>query len=118
MSERRRAIRISVNRELLSFGPAEVVTDVSPGGVFIRTNEVLPVGTEVALKFNVVVDDIETLEAKGNVVRAVEPDDSESPGIAVAFTEVPDATREALQRLSELHGQIGPELSEAPDKPN
>ena len=68
-------------------------------GVFIRTADVLPVGTEVNLKFSVIVDDFETIEGEGRVVRSVTVDESPNPGVGVVFTSLTDESREVLARL-------------------
>ena len=63
--------RVTINKEFESFDAFvhEYVTNVSRSGVFIRSKEPLPVGTEVNLTFTVIMDDIETIEGAGQVVR-------------------------------------------------
>ena len=59
--------RVTINKEFESFDAFvhEYVTNVSRSGVFIRTKEPLPVGTEVELTFTVIMDDVETIEGLG-----------------------------------------------------
>ncbi|MEO1272643.1 MAG: PilZ domain-containing protein, partial [Myxococcota bacterium] len=84
--EGRQHERAEVNREFESIEEfiAEYVTNISQGGVFIRSKNPLPVGTKVNLKFSVIVDDFETIEGEGEVVRVdMNP---ENMGMGVAFT--------------------------------
>ncbi|MEZ4287880.1 MAG: PilZ domain-containing protein [Polyangiales bacterium] len=69
--ESRRNDRVTLNKEFDSFDSFvnEYVTNVSRSGAFIRSKAPLPVGTLVNLRFSVVVDEIETIEGVGEVVR-------------------------------------------------
>ena len=73
MDEKRVDSRHSVNHEFETLGEfvREYVLNVSRGGAFIRSAEVLPVGTAVRVKFTIVDDDILTIEGEGRVARAV-----------------------------------------------
>ena len=68
---RRQELRLTINKEFDSFDQfvREYVTNISRSGVFIKTAEPLRVGSIVNLKFTVVMDDIETIEGEGEVVR-------------------------------------------------
>ena len=72
MDEKRVDSRHSVNHEFETLGEfvREYVLNVSRGGAFIRSAEVLPVGTAVRVKFTIVDDDILTIEGEGRVARA------------------------------------------------
>ena len=99
--DKRRSKRIAINH---AFGSVdqfmrEYALNLSLGGVFIRTTEVLPVGTEVDLKFTVILDDFETIEGEGRVVRAVLPAESDRPGIGVVFTTLTPRSKQVLARL-------------------
>ncbi len=74
----------------------EYASDLSQSGVFIRTQELLPVGTRVQLRFTVVLDDFETIEGEGRVVRAV--GEAPGPGLGIEFDSLTDASQEALAR--------------------
>ena len=101
MAEQRREARIEINHEFADVASflREYAQNVSADGVFIRTAEVLSVGTPVQLKFTVIVDDFETIEGEGEVVRAIEPQDSDTPGMGVVFTSLTPASQQVLARL-------------------
>ena len=104
MDEKRGALRHAVNHEFATLGEfvREYVLNVSRGGAFIRSAEVLPVGTAVRVKFTVVDDDILIIEGEGRVARAVLPTESEEPGMGVVFTSLTEESRKALERLVTL----------------
>lgn len=97
--------RVTINKEFESFDAFvhEYVTNVSRSGVFIRSREPLPVGTEVNLTFTVIMDDVETIEGAGQVVRVQE----DPPGMGVAFTKLTKYSEDLLARLLTLHGAVG-----------
>ena len=99
--EQRKKLRSEINREFGSVNEfmREYAMNISDSGVFIRTAEVLPVGTKVRLKFSVIVDDFEIIEGIGEVVRSVEADDSDTPGMGVVFTELTPESQDVLSRL-------------------
>ncbi len=105
MSEQRQSPRTEINHEFKSIAEFlhEYALNVSSGGVFIRTTDVVPVGTRVALRFSVIAQDIETIEGEGRVVRAVEPADSDTPGMGVVFTELTEESRKVLASLFVHH---------------
>jgi uncharacterized protein (TIGR02266 family) len=98
--------RITINKEFESFDAFvhEYVTNVSRSGVFIRSKEPLPIGTEVNLTFTVIMDDIQTIEGAGQVVRVQD----DPPGMGVAFTKLTKYSEDLLVRLLTLHGAVGP----------
>lgn len=102
--EQRQHDRIDVNHEFRSLDDfiSEYVTDISHGGVFIRSRDPLPVGTRVNLKFSIILEDIETIEGEGEVVR-VEMD-PENMGMGVAFTRL---TARSLELINALMDQGG-----------
>ena len=73
--------------------------NISETGAFIRTTDILPVGTKVRLKFTVLVDDFESIEGIGEVVRVVETGGPEEPGMGVVFISITEDSRETLSRL-------------------
>lgn len=99
--EKRRDARLQVNREFKSIEEfiTEYVTNLSSVGAFIRTDDPLPVRTLVDLKFTVIVDDFESIEGIGEVVRVVPPGGSEPAGMAVVFTELTNYSKKLIERL-------------------
>src|SRR5436190_22479706 len=85
-----RAERVTINREFVSVDDFihEYVTNVSSSGAFIRSKDPLPVGTLVNLKFTVIMDDLETIEGVGEVVRI------EKGGMGVVFRELTAHSRQ------------------------
>jgi len=98
--------RVTINKEFDSFDSFvhEYVTNVSRSGVFIRSKEPLPIGTEVNLTFTVIMDDIQTIEGAGQVVRVQD----DPPGMGVAFTKLTKYSEDLLVRLLTLHGAARP----------
>ncbi|MEL6548070.1 MAG: hypothetical protein AAFQ82_25820, partial [Myxococcota bacterium] len=64
--DQRRQPRVTINREFSGIDEffAEYAMNISRGGAFIRTDDVLPVETLVNLKFTVIVEDFETIEGQ------------------------------------------------------
>src|SRR5260221_3179724 len=82
----RRQERVTINKEFESYDAFinEYVTNISRTGVFVRSKTPLPVGTQVNLRFTVIMDDIETVEGIGEVVRVHD----DPAGMGVGFTEL------------------------------
>ena len=99
--DRRGGVRRDVNFEFKSVEQfiAEYVSNVSRTGVFIRTDEPLEVGTRVNLRFTVILDELETIEGQGEVVRVVKPGADEPAGMGVVFTEMPSYSRKLIERI-------------------
>lgn len=89
--------RVTINKEFESFEAFihEYVTNISRSGVFIRSKTPLPVGTAVNLKFTVIMDDIETIEGAGEVVRV----EQDPPGMGVVFTGLSTYSQHLIERL-------------------
>lgn len=105
MTESRRdEERVTINKEFESFDAFihEYVTNISRSGVFIRSKNPLDVGTLVNLKFTVIMDDIETIEGTGEVVRV----ESDPPGMGVVFTELTGYSQRLIERLLTRTGRI------------
>jgi uncharacterized protein (TIGR02266 family) len=102
-SERRQHDRVPINREfdVIEEYIAEYVSSISQGGVFIRSKNPLPMGTRVTLKFSVIVDDVETVEGEGEVVRV--ETDPEEMGMGVAFTRLSAGSKDLIDRIMERH---------------
>lgn len=95
MSDARRDERITINKEFASFDAflEEYVTNISPTGVYVRSKKPLPVGTKVNLQFTVIMDDIETIEGTGEVVR------TDEQGMGVVFREISSYSKTLIDRL-------------------
>ena len=98
--DKRREERITINKEFESFDAfiQEYITNISKTGVFVRTQSPLPIGTKVNLHFSVIMDDIETIEGVGEVVR-VETNESGTMGMGVVFRELSSYSRDLLEKL-------------------
>ena len=97
--EHRQHKRIAVNQEFRCIEEyiAEYVSNISQGGVFIRSKNPLPVGTKVTLQFSVILDDIEQVEGEGEVVRV---NNSEgNTGMGVAFTRLSADSKELIDEI-------------------
>ena len=94
---RRREERITINKEFESFDAFvhEYVINISRSGAFVRSQSPLPVGTEVNLKFTVIMDDVEHIEGIGKVVRV----DTDPPGMGVVFTTLSEYSQKLISRL-------------------
>lgn len=95
--KKREGDRVTINKEFESFDAfiQEYVTNISRTGVFIKSQSPLPVGTKVNLHFTVIMEDIETIEGVGEVVRV----ESNPPGMGVVFRELSAYSRDLLNKL-------------------
>ena len=97
---------MTINKEFDSFDQfvREYVTNISRSGVFIKTATPLPVGSLVNLRFTVVMDDIETIEGEGEVVRV-----EENPsGMGVVFRKLGNYSQRLVERLlTQRSGDLG-----------
>ena len=95
--EKRADGRVTINKEFESFDAfiQEYVTNISRTGVFIKSQQPLPIGTRVNLRFTVIMDDIETIEGVGEVVR-VEKDPS---GMGVVFRQLNGYSKDLIEKL-------------------
>ena len=100
-TERRHGGRLTINKQFDSFDQfvTEYVTNLSGSGAFVRTDSPLPVGTEVNLKFSVLLDGIETVEGVGVVVRV----ENDPPGMGVVFRELGVYSQKLIERLLIAH---------------
>jgi uncharacterized protein (TIGR02266 family) len=98
---RRAEPRQQVNRDFASVEEflAEYVANISRSGAFIRTDDPLPVGTRVALKFTVIMDELETIEGVGIVVRRSPLGGNDAAGMGVVFTELTGYSRELIEKI-------------------
>ena len=107
MSSDRREERVTINKEFESFDQfiQEYVTNISRSGAFIRTDQPLPVGTEVNLRFTVIMDDIESIEGLGRAVVGV--GDFHFGGTGGEVHQQPDLASEVRRRPSLQRSQVG-----------
>jgi uncharacterized protein (TIGR02266 family) len=92
-----RADRLEINHEFRSVEAFinEYVSNISRSGVFIKSKDPLPVGTRVNLKFTVLLEEIETIEGLGEVVRV-----SERPrGMGVVFVHLTEHSQGLVGKL-------------------
>lgn len=99
--DRRIDARRTINHEFASVEQfiAEYVMNLSRSGVFIKSDDPLPIGTRVNLRFSVIFDDLEIIEGVGEVVRRVEPGTDQIPGMGVVFVELTQISRELIERI-------------------
>jgi uncharacterized protein (TIGR02266 family) len=97
MSGERQDDRMTINKEFDSFDQfiQEYVTNISRSGAFIKTRDPLPVGTQVSLRFTVLMEDIETIEGLGEVVRV----ETEPAGMGVVFRELSSYSQALIEKL-------------------
>jgi uncharacterized protein (TIGR02266 family) len=104
VDEARKEERVTINKEFESYDAFinEYVTNISRTGVFVRSKTPLPVGTKVNLRFTVIMDDIETVEGLGEVVRVHD----DPPGMGVVFTDLSTYSKGLIDKL--LRSQVPP----------
>lgn len=97
MGSDRKNERVTINKEFDSFDQfiQEYVTNISRTGAFIKTDTPLPIGTEVNLRFTVIMDDIETIEGVGQVVRV----EANPSGMGVVFLELSSYSQKLIEKL-------------------
>ena len=83
----------------------QYATNISKGGAFIRTKQVLPIGTEVNLRIPVItddededLDDLYFIEGVGRVVRIEESPGNE--GFGVVFLSLTDESQKLVDTLT------------------
>ncbi len=100
--EKRVGDRMTINKEFESFDAfiQEYVTNISETGVFIKSTTPLPIGTKVNLRFTVIMDDIESIEGIGEVVRV----EQDPPGMGVVFRELSGYSKDLIAKLLTKQG--------------
>ncbi len=96
-ADKRAGDRVTINKEFESFDAfiQEYVTNISRTGVFIKSQTPLAVGTRVNLRFTVIMDEIETIEGVGEVVRV----ESDPSGMGVVFRELSAYSKGLIEKL-------------------
>ncbi len=102
-NDQRNEERVTINKEFESFDAFihEYVTNISRRGAFVKSKQPLPIGTRVDLKFTVIMDEIETIEGIGEVVRV----QKDPPGMGVVFTELSQYSQHLISRLLTAHSR-------------
>jgi uncharacterized protein (TIGR02266 family) len=103
MDHGRKNERVTINKEFESFDQFmnEYVTNLSRSGAFVRTSTPLPVGTEVDLRFTVVLEGVETIEGIGEVVRI----ETNPPGMGVVFKKLNSYSQQLIDKLLTQNSQ-------------
>lgn len=98
--------RITINKEFESFDAFvhEYVTNLSRSGAFVKSKDPPPVGTRVNLRFTVIMDDVETIEGVGEVVRVQD----DPPGMGVVFRELSQYSKHLIGKLLTAPPGSGP----------
>lgn len=98
--ERRVEIRRTINHDFASVDAFidEYVMNISRSGIFIRSDDPLPVGTKVNLRFTVILDELETIEGIGQVTRVVSGS-GHPTGMGVVFIELTQVSKELIERI-------------------
>jgi uncharacterized protein (TIGR02266 family) len=98
-SNQRQHPRVTVNQEFDTIDDfvSEYVSDISEGGVFIRSKKPLPVGTEVNLQFSILTEDFEMIEGIGRVVRVDNRPGRE--GMGVTFEKLTDESKVLVESI-------------------
>ncbi len=97
--DRRDTPRVRINEEFDRMGgiDMEYASDISATGCFIRTDQPLPLGTQVSLRFSVVDPELSVIEGEGEVTRV--KDAQGDTGMGVRFTRLTPAAREAVMAI-------------------
>ncbi len=97
--ERRVEIRRTINHDFTSVDAFidEYVMNISRSGVFIRSDDPLPIGTKVNLRFTVILEELETIEGIGQVVRV--SGTGKNKGMGVVFVELTQISKELIERI-------------------
>ncbi len=105
MQERRLHKRYPVNAEYSAVDAlvTEYATNISRGGVFIRSRTPQNPGTRVAVRVAIHLDgDFVMVEGEGEVVRTVT--EGTGSGMGIQFTKLTEESRRAIDRLSQRPG--------------
>jgi len=100
MSDRRRKPRVTVNDEfaLIAGDVTEYATNLSSGGLFLRCEPNVALGTEIELRFSVLLDDIEEIRGRGVVVHL---GSAEEPGLGIRFIALTKKSHALLSALED-----------------
>ncbi len=71
------------------------VSDLSETGVFVHTEELLPIGSDIELRFTVFPEEPVLFEGTGKVVRH----GTDPTGMGVEFVELDDTARDVVRKI-------------------
>ncbi len=99
--------RVTINHEFGSVEEfiQEYVSNISRSGAFIKTRFPLDAGTKVNLRFSIIMDDIETVEGIGEVVRV----QTSPPGMGVVFVTLTSHSQDLIEKLMTRRRSSRPE---------
>ncbi len=82
------------------------ITNISKGGMFIKTENPLPVGTQLEIKFSVPEQD-EIISAEGEVRWVAPPSHGEFvvPGMGIKITKIDEKSKKFLEEFMEKYGK-------------
>lgn len=101
MSQKREP-RHTVNHAFASVDSfvSDYLSNLSRTGVFIRSDDPLPIGTRINLRFTVRVDgEIKSIEGLGEVVRLESGAGQQPAGMGVAFLDLTAVSKEIIERI-------------------
>src|SRR5690606_4266579 len=92
--------RVTIRKEFESFDAFvhEYVTNISRSGAVVKSQPPRAIGTIVDPRFTVCMDDVETVQGVGEVVRVQD----EPPGMGVVFRELSQYSQQLIGRLLTL----------------
>jgi molecular chaperone DnaK len=113
--ERRREPRAAVALNIrVAYGSLDEFVErqalsISKGGIFIRTRDLQPVGTPVAIDIRL-QDGSRLVRGRGVIAHATPPsapgEPRRAPGIGVQFTELDEESRALVERIVASHGAV------------
>jgi uncharacterized protein (TIGR02266 family) len=71
--------------------------DISEGGIFVSTEQPLPISSLVKLKISLVHEDLTYIEAEGEVVHVAKPGSRLQSGMGVKFVSIRDESRQFIR---------------------
>ncbi|MEM6994210.1 MAG: PilZ domain-containing protein [Myxococcota bacterium] len=97
--ERRRGNRVPMSAAVTALDPRATtpVSDLSETGVFVHTENPLPVGSDIELRFTVMLDEPVLFVGRGVVKRHQLGD--EPHGMGVEFVKLEDTARDVLGKI-------------------
>jgi uncharacterized protein (TIGR02266 family) len=91
--EQRKPVKVVINYRTIDQFFSEIGTNLSTGGVFVKSQNPLPVGTEIKISFNIPQFEC-YIESNGVVVHN---GTAENPGMGIKFKGLTDRAKKLLQ---------------------
>lgn len=95
--EERKPVKVIINYRTIDQFFSEIGTNLSTGGVFVKSPNPLPIGTEIKISFNIPQFDC-YLETMGVVVHN---GTAENPGMGIKFKNLTDRAKKILTDVLE-----------------